>query len=260
MSYQTLVNLEKYSLEHQPGASIEKARNDLHHHGLAVLPDFLTAAALETTLQHCKPLENEAYHNTLIGNAYLEPVDETLPEDHARRITDSTSLGVIAYDQFSKDHPLLELYHAPEFKNFIELCIDRGPLCYYDCPLGKVNLAVMAEYEKLCWHFDQSDFVVSIPLQHADEGGEYQYVYQIRSADEENYDAVKRLLQGDHSNAKVLNVAPGSLVLFEGRYTIHRVTEVKGSTTRLVALFGFDISPGKSSTPYLRKIRYGREG
>ena len=51
---------------------------------------------------------------------------------------------------------------------------------------------------------------------------------------------------------------PGALVLFQGRYTIHRVTPIKGKALRLVALLGYDTKPGVVSSEHLRYMRYGR--
>jgi hypothetical protein len=49
------------------------------------------------------------------------------------------------------------------------------------------------------------------------------------------------------------------LLLFEGRNSIHRVTPIRGSTTRLVALLAYDTKPGTRSSKLLQRSRYGRE-
>jgi hypothetical protein len=51
---------------------------------------------------------------------------------------------------------------------------------------------------------------------------------------------------------------PGTLMLFEGRWSLHRVTPVVGSTPRHVALFGYDTQAGTMSSDLLKQIRYGR--
>ena len=53
-------------------------------------------------------------------------------------------------------------------------------------------------------------------------------------------------------------MTPGTLMLFEGRWSLHRVTPVEGDTTRHVALFGYDTKPGTMSSDLLKAIRYGR--
>ena len=53
-------------------------------------------------------------------------------------------------------------------------------------------------------------------------------------------------------------MTPGTLMLFEGRWSLHRVTPVVGPTPRHVALFGYDTKPGTMSSELLKQIRYGR--
>ncbi len=58
----------------------------------------------------------------------------------------------------------------------VEDVLDRGPIYRYADPFGALNLAVMAEGDELQWHFDQTDFVVSLAVQAADAGGDFEVV------------------------------------------------------------------------------------
>jgi hypothetical protein len=51
---------------------------------------------------------------------------------------------------------------------------------------------------------------------------------------------------------------PGTLMLFEGRHSMHRVTPVIGDVPRQVALLAYDTRPGTDSTDLLKLVRYGR--
>jgi hypothetical protein len=51
---------------------------------------------------------------------------------------------------------------------------------------------------------------------------------------------------------------PGTLVLFEGRNSLHRVSRVSGPVSRLVALLGYDTHPKRMGTVGLHRERYGR--
>ena len=141
---------------------------------------------------------------------------------------------------------------------FVRAILGCPKLYQYACPLGALNLSVMTAGDRLRWHFDQSDFVVSLAIAASEQGGCFEYVSHLRSTADEQYEAVAELLGGDRSGVNELNTPPGSLVLFEGRHTIHRVTEVLGDQPRLVALFGYAQSPDVQSSDYLRMIRYGR--
>ena len=53
-------------------------------------------------------------------------------------------------------------------------------------------------------------------------------------------------------------MTPGTLMLFEGRWSLHRVTTVRGAVPRYVGLFGYDTAPGTLSSELLKLVRYGR--
>ena len=68
-----------------------------------------------------------------------------------------------------------------------------------------------------------------------------------------------RVLAGDAPElVTTVPMTPGTLMLFEGRWSLHRVTPVAGPTPRHVALFGYDTEPGTMSSELLKLVRYGR--
>ena len=52
--------------------------------------------------------------------------------------------------------------------------------------------------------------------------------------------------------------APGTLQIFAGRYSIHRVSPVEGSRDRLVAVLCFSQDPGYYNSPAVQKMFWGR--
>ena len=70
---------------------------------------------------------------------------------------------------------------------------------------------------------------------------------------------VSRVLAGDAPElVTTVPMTPGTLMLFEGRWSLHRVTPIRGSTPRYVGLFGYDTKPGTMSSELLKQVRYGR--
>jgi len=53
-------------------------------------------------------------------------------------------------------------------------------------------------------------------------------------------------------------MTPGTLMLFNGRRSMHRVSPVGGDVPRYVALLAYDTKPGTDSTDELKLSRYGR--
>jgi len=48
------------------------------------------------------------------------------------------------------------------------------------------------------------------------------------------------VLEGQDHHRTNVDFAPGDMVLFRGRHSLHRVTAIKGDTSRLMALMSFD--------------------
>ncbi len=233
-------------------------RAQLDRTGACELPDFLKPAAVAALVREGDELAKVAYHSIVTGTAYLEKPDPSWPPEHPRRHFDQTSVGVVAYDQFPRDSPMRRLFEFDPLMEFIAAAIGKPKLYRYADPMGALNLAVMGDGERLHWHYDQTDFVTSIALRPAESGGDFEYVPLIRSAIDENYPRVARLFAGDIADVVRVPMRPGTLLLFEGRNSIHRVTPIRGRTTRLVALLAYDTKPDTRSSMTLQMARYGR--
>ena len=81
---------------------------------------------------------------------------------------------------------------------------------------------------------------------------------RIRSADDECYAEVSRVLGGDPAGVITLAMTPGTLLIFEGRHSLHRVSPIGGATLRHVGLLAYDTKPGTMGSDLLRMDRYGR--
>jgi hypothetical protein len=118
----------------------------------------------------------------------------------------------------------------------------------------------MRDGDQLQWHFDQTDFVISLALEDCEEGGDFEVAPLIRSGSDEGYTEVGRVLLGESDRVVRLPMQPGTLLIFEGRNSVHRVSPLRGPTERLVALLAYDTRPDTVSSPALRMARYGRAG
>ena len=121
-----------------------------------------------------------------------------------------------------------------------------------------MNVLVYPPGTQTGWHFDNANFVVTLMLQQAQSGGVYEYAPFIRSPDEDNYSAIEAVLDGVSPSVCTLEQGAGDLVVFQGRYTLHRVTEVCGEVPRLIAVLSYDVRPGTTLTRHTRKTFYGR--
>jgi hypothetical protein len=96
-------------------------------------------------------------------------------------------------------------------------------------------------------------------LQECLEGGKFEYVPGIRTADTENFAAVRAVLDGAREPVRCLEAGPGTLTLFRGRYSLHRVTPVQGATRRVNAVLAYASTPGHRLTPLNRRLFYGED-
>jgi hypothetical protein len=256
------IDLERYpilDLDSAPArALIATARESQRRMGACELPGFVLPEAVARLTDEAVQLSPIAFRSTGYGTAYTEIPDFSLPEDHPRRRIGPYATGVIAYDQIPPSAALRRLYEWDPMMRFIEAVLDRGTLYRYADPMGALNVAVMNAGDELQWHFDQTDFVVSLALRSAQAGGDFEVAPLIRSADSENYDAVDQVFNGSRKGVTCLPMCPGTLLIFEGRYSLHRVTPIEGDVARYVALLAYDTKPGTISSEILRLGRYGR--
>ncbi len=195
-----LIDLERYPILDLSGDATREltrhCRDQLDRTGACELPGFLKPDAVAMLVREGDSLAARAYHSVVTGTPYLEAPDPSWPNDHPRKFFEPTSVGVVAYDQFPADSPMRQLFEWDPFMEFIAAALKKDRLYRYADPMGALNLAVMGDGERLHWHFDQTDFVTSIALRPSEAGGDFEYVPLIRSASDENYPRVQRLLEG----------------------------------------------------------------
>ena len=241
----------RYQLDDE--SLISAARQQMHIEGVCVLPEYLASTAVHDMVVECDSLAPLAHRSAPRRNPYLTratsggaPTAEAVLYD---------SLEVLAYDQFPTTSALRRLYESDELLHFIRRCLGLDSLHRYADPFGALNVSIMRDGDVLDWHFDMTDFVVSIALQSSRSGGDFENAPLIRDSGEH---AIAALLNGDCSAVRVEPMTPGTLMLFNGRRSMHRVSPIGGPTPRYVALLAYDTKPGTDSTDELKLSRYGR--
>lgn len=257
-----LVQRDRYPIDGSDPATydavVHAAREQLARFGYAELSDFITPDGVRALVADAESLAERAHPSHGPGTAYLELPADTWPEGHPRARWMDYAVRAVGYDVIPFASPLRMIYELPELDRFLADVLNRGPLYHYADPCGALNLAVMGEGDELQWHFDQTDFVVSLAIQSAQEGGDFEVVPHTRSATDERYDEVGAILAGDRARITRLAMTPGTLLIFEGRHSLHRVSPIRGETWRHVGLLAYDTKPGTVSSELLRSIRYGR--
>jgi hypothetical protein len=257
-----LVDLARHPIDPREGpayaARVEDCRAQLDGVGYCELEGFLRPEATAALAAEASRLAPLAHHHTGAATPYLEVPSPGWPPGHPRLTFRPYALGAVAFDHIPATSPLRSLYLWDGLLGFLADCLGEARLYRYADPLGACNVAVMGDGDELEWHFDQTDFVVSLALQDADEGGDFLVAPRIRSATDERYGDVAAVLAGDGARVRRLGMNPGTLLLFQGRHSLHCVSRVRGGTPRLVALLAYDTRPGTCASPLLQQARYGR--
>jgi hypothetical protein len=257
LSLDSIVDLKKYPLSDK--SFISKCKSLLDNDGSIVLHNFLTKNALEALIDESNNSQHKAFYCKQEHNVYISSVDKSFPEDHALNRQVISTKGCVTDDQVSEDSCLKELYRSQLFRTFLAETLGETYLYEYADNLSSINVHYASELQELGWHFDNSSFAVTLLIQKPKKGGEFQYIRNFRDVKkgDMNFDGVCRLIEGN-VQYKTLTMNAGTLVLFRGIDSIHRVTPVEGNLTRILALLAYNSEPNISLSETSRMIFYGR--
>jgi hypothetical protein len=227
--------------------------------GALALPDFLTSEATAAMAEEGRRLDWAAHHYATEHTVYFDPSDDTVPAGHPKRLLVRTDKGNVPYDLIPAGSLLRCLYEWDGLLDFVAAVLDEPRLYRHGDPMAALNINAHAEGQELGWHFDRTEFAVTLSLQQSEEGGVFEYVPNLRGVDDENYDAVGRVLAGERGDVRELPAAPGTLTLFRGHYSLHRVTPSRGPSKRLMAALSYVREPNVTFSAYARNLFYGRD-
>ena len=255
-----LIDLKKYPINksnQQKRKLLKQIHADLEKNGCAVLKNFLTTKAIKLITIEANKVSHLGHRSFNKTNPYFTKDDISLPKDDPRRQFYKRSNNFISADNFSKKSTLRTIFDFPYFDSFIKYCV-RGENFYrYADPLADVIINMAEEGNGFPWHFDTNDFTVTIAIQNAENGGEFEYVPKIRNKDE-NFEEVKKVLNGSSKKIISIELQPGDLQIFFGRNSIHRVAPLIGKKPRYVAIFSYVGEPGMIGSPERTKQLYGK--
>ncbi|RSN61800.1 HalD/BesD family halogenase [Actinomadura sp. WAC 06369] len=257
------IDTERYPLAAPASARwdevVSATRAELAETGCCVLPDFVRPEWQETLRAECASVERDAHFDVETVNAYNIDVHAPLPEGHPGRLTVERGNAFVARDRLPPDHIVPRLYSNPLFRHFVANCFGLPEVHELADPLSGLVLNVVRPGMEHPWHFDTNEFTVSLLTQEAEGGGVFEYCPNIRSAEAENFDDVRRVLTGEGAHlVRGLTLRPGDLQLFKGRYSLHRVSAVRGATARHTAIFAYSERPGVVGSVARTRQLFGR--
>jgi hypothetical protein len=259
-----IVDLDAYPIDAADSprgrALIKSCRADLAADGMFNLEGFVRPAALARSVAALTLLlERDSFRHARRHNIYFRKSVPELAPDHPALAESETAHRTICADQFADD-PLCRLYEFPPLIDFIRRVTGQPALYAMADPLARLNVMSYGDGQGLGWHFDRSVFTTTILLQAPDAGGVFEYRTDLRSDENPNYPGVARLLAGEDARLRRLPVKAGTLNVFKGRNTAHRVTAVSGDKDRIIAVFSYYPQPNVLFSADERVGFYGRAG
>jgi hypothetical protein len=255
------IDLDRYPIaEAGPArdALIASLRAALETDGCAVLKGFVAAHRLGELVAECDRVAVHGHRNFSCTNPYFTQDRPDLPANHPLRRFYNRSNAFIPADNFGPESILRAIYEMAEFAPFIQAALGEARFYRYADPLADVIVNLAEAGNGFPWHFDTNNYTVTLAIQNAESGGNFEYSPHLRTPTEENYSGVEAVLDGDSTLIRTLHLEPGDLQIFKGRYSLHRVTPLSGSKPRYVGIFSYVEEPDMVGSPERTRQLYGR--
>ncbi|MFF4764600.1 hypothetical protein [Streptomyces sp. NPDC001292] len=257
-----VIDLDRYPIDRldspKARALLAFCRASLAFEGACQLPGFVRPAAVDRLVEEALAKQGLAHRTDDTHNVYFEPVPENGTSDDPATVLEHSSKSAIAWDLIAADSPLRIAYESDELTRFLGEALQMPSFYRYADPLGAASLMTFGKGDELGWHFDRSPFAVTVMLQPATAGGEYQYYHHLRSADSENPAGVIGALHETLPGRIALAGEPGALTMFRGQYSLHRVTPVERDEFRINAVLAYSERPGDRLNSLTQQLFYGR--
>ena len=256
------IDLDRYPIDQPKTAEysdlVQLCQKELDAEGMFNLAGILREdIAWELSEALLPKFQTEAFTHSRMHNIYFQKEVAGVPPHHPCLIPFETTNHTLCTDQLS-DTLLGDLYQSSALARFLADVMGKPKLYPMADPLAGLNAMAYYKGEALNWHFDRSEFTTTLLLQAPENGGDFQYRKDLRSEDNPNFEGVARMLAGEDDELRTLVQSVGTLNVFRGKNTAHRVTPVAGNRARIIAVFSFFEEPNRSFSTEERVGFYGR--
>jgi len=257
-----ILDLERYPIDRPASDAyaqlVATCQRDLERNGMFNLDGFVQLAAIARAAAQVQPLARTvSFTHQRDHNVYFQEQVAGLAQDHGALKRFHTAHHTLCDDQLIGT-VIHEIYEYAPLATFLAAAMGVPALYHMQDPLARANVMEYRAGETLNWHFDRSVYTTTLLIQAAEEGGEFEYRSGLRTDTDPNYEGVAKLLAGSDPAIRVNPLAAGTLNVFKGKNTLHRVSTVRGSRSRLVAVLSYYDRPGVTFSETERMGFYGR--
>ena len=210
-------------------------------------------------------MQGDSFYSTEAHTIYQDDPIAALGPSHARNILQRSSKRIadLAACGGATSH-LGAVYSRRSLRELLRSCAGLPALYPSACPYNAAYYNSYGVGDGLGWHFDRSAFGVCIVLQSPGAGGRFEFHHGTRAPDGVGRDAEYRRVEAIARGADrrgvvaVEGVGPGSLVVFAGRDSLHRVSPVTAGPARINAILTYEAHPDQRLGAYTLAKFFGR--
>lgn len=222
------------------------------------LPGLVHPQALTKAMAEVAPvMERLSFLHKRHHNVYFRKEVPGLAADHPALAMVDTINHTVCGDQL--DQTVIDwVYSWPQMAVFLAAVMGKSALFTMADPLARLNVMRDGAGEALNRHFDRAEFTSTLLLQEPSEGAEFLYRTDLRSDADPHYDGVAAALRGRDPQVRSHVLKAGTLTVFKGMNTLHKVTKCSGPQVRFIAVFTCCDRPGVRFTREEQIGFYGR--
>jgi len=246
-----IIDLDRYPISNLEAPEAEElvrmGRKRLAADGVFTLPGFIRPAALAAMQQEADRLCPDAFRRLDHRNAFPPGMGAVT----------RVSLGCIGYDQMEVESPMGRLFRWEGLTRFVSEVLERRPFHRSADPIASCMVTELAPGDELGWHFDANDGIVTLMLRSPGAGGAFEYAPNVRRRHDLS-SLIDEVLEDNCEEVVELGARPGTLTLFNGFQSLHRVAPVESVPSRLMLIFSYDSAPGQMFSDEVRLRFFGR--
>ena len=235
----------------------DKYSEILESEGILIFNSFISNNGLAILQKEANDLKNLSYKSSSEYNVYVSEHDSSFSNDSPRNRIMSTSKKCIPNDLIPNNSILQRIYDSKIIRSFFKGLLNKNNLYPYSDSLSSININYYDKGDALGWHFDNSDFTITLLVKNCEKGGIYEFFNDMRYKDgKEDYAFVEKILDNKVSGTKVDSLE-GDLMIFKGNKSIHQVTAVEEGE-RILVTFNYNEVEGIPLSEKSRKTFFGR--
>ena len=249
-SVDQIVDTILYPIDSEPSSPeyvslVQECQQRLSQLGSLDLDGFIRADVIQQMAAEVADLPT--YNRLQIVGPFQFEVNKSSYDDkHPVNRLFSQDTNVAAGDQIPSATLLRQVYDSPLVMRFLQDVLGLPEMHQLADPFQCINVMYMHDGCSRAWHYDGTESVVTLLLQRANVGGDFEWAPFIRGEPlvDEKFDDVRRLFDGTYPT-QLKNADAGTLNLFNGKRSLHRVRAVYGPVSRIVAVLSYDDVPDR---------------